>query len=150
MKRTIGFAAAAALLAALAGCATGPRLSSVPAFSKAKGNVKFHTTLYSGTRIFVRIENLKEPEKLDPPGYTYVAWVQSDREAPPQNVGALLLDVDLNGQLRTVTALHEFEFFVTVEPSGDAPQPTGPPLFWIHKDRALTSDGGRLGASIVQ
>lgn len=135
----IGCVVTAVILSVAAGCASGPRLASVPALSKAKGSVVFKTTLYSGTRIIVRIENLPEPEKLNPPGYAYVAWVQSDREAPPQNVGALALDVDLNGELRSITPLHEFAFFVTVEPSSDAPQPTGPPLFWTHKDRDLTA-----------
>ena len=135
MIRSMGILLAAALAAA---CASAPRLSSAPALSKAKGTVSFKSTLYKGTKIALRIENLKDPEKLDPPGYSYVAWVQSERESAPQNVGALVLDPDLNGVLRTTTPLHEFEFFVTAETSSDAAQPTGPPLFWIHKDRELT------------
>jgi hypothetical protein len=147
MNRIIGVLAAAVVAVTFGGCAGAPRLSSAPALSKAKGSVTFQPTLYSGTRISVRIENLKEPEKLDPPGYAYVAWVQNDREAPPQNVGALSLDVDLNGVLKTITPLHEFEFFVTVEPSSDASAPTGPPLFWTHKDRELTAEAGRPSPS---
>lgn len=135
MNRFIGVLAAAVLASA---CATAPRLSSAPALSRAKGTVSFKPTLYKGTKIALRIENLKDPEKLDPPGYSYVAWVQSERESPPQNVGALVLDPDLNGVLKTATPLHEFEFFVTAETSSDAAEPTGPPLFWIHKDREMT------------
>ena len=146
MNRILNVLSAAALAAAMAGCASAPRLSSVASLSKAKGSVTFHPTPYSGTRIFVRIENLKEPEKLDPPGYAYVAWVQGGPEAPPQNIGALALDGDLNGELKTLTPLHEFEFFVTIESSSDAAQPSGPPLFWTHKDRELTADAA-LGSS---
>lgn len=147
MNRSIVVLVAAALAAA---CASAPRLSSAPALSKAKGTVSFHPTLYKGTKISLRIENLKDPEKLDPPGYSYVAWVQSERESPPQNVGALSLDVDLNGVLQANTPLHEFEFFVTAETSSDAAQPTGPPLFWIHKDRELTvtSDSSKPSAAL--
>lgn len=141
MKRIGGVAAAVILTAAFAGCASGPRLASAPSLSKAKGSVAFKTTLYSGTRIVVKIKNLPEPEKLDPPGYAYVAWVQNEREAPAQNVGALALDVDLNGELQTITPLHEFDFFLTVEPSSDAAQPTGPPLLWTHKDRDVVTAG---------
>ncbi|HXS99664.1 MAG TPA: hypothetical protein VN915_03250 [Elusimicrobiota bacterium] len=147
MNRFIGVLAAAALSAA---CASAPRLSSAPALSKAKGTVTFKPTLYKGTKITLRIENLKDPEKLDPPGYSYVAWVQSERESPPQNVGALVIDPDLNGALSTTTPLHEFEFFVTAETSSDAAQPTGPPLFWIHKDRELTvtADSAKPSAAL--
>lgn len=148
MNRIIGVVAAAALAGAFAGCASAPRLSSAPALSKSKGTVTFERTLYKGTRISVRIENLKEPEKLDPPGYSYVAWVQNERESPPQNVGALSLDGDLNGALETTTPLREFAFFVTVETSSDAAQPSGPPLFWTYKDRDQTADAGRPSAAL--
>jgi hypothetical protein len=148
MNRTTGIWAAAVLAATFAGCAAAPRLSSAPALSKAKGTVDFEPSLYKGTKIYVRIENLKDPEKLDPPGYSYVAWVQNERESPPQNVGALALDGDLNGVLKTTTPLHEFEFFVTVETSSDASQPSGPPLFWAHKDRELTADNGKPAAAL--
>ena len=87
-------AAAAVLMAALAGCASGPRLSRAPALAKAKGTVSFMKTADHGTRIVLAVGNLTDPENLNPPGYAYVAWVQSDREAPPHNVGALVVDDD--------------------------------------------------------
>ena len=142
---------AAVLAGTIAGCAAGPRLSCAPALSSAKGNVSFQTTLYSGTRILLTIENLPDPEELDPPGYTYVAWVQSDHEAPPQNIGALAVGTHRDGRLKSITPLHEFELFVTAETAGDASQPMGPPLFWAHKDRDLTAgvEPGAEGARVA-
>ena len=140
MNRTMGVWAVAVLAGALTGCVSAPRLSSAPTLSKAKGTVSFEPSLYKGTKISVHIENLKDPEKLDPPGYSYVAWVQNDRESPPQNVGALALDGDLNGVLKTTTPLHKNKNNETTETTNDATQPSGPPLFWAHKDRELTAD----------
>lgn len=139
------FVAAAALLAgALAGCASGPRLSVGPMLSKSRGRVRFEKTADDGTRILMRVENLAEPEGFDPPGYAYVAWVQSSRESAAQNVGALVVDDYRTGVLKTTTPLRDFELFVTVEPTSDAAKPTGPPLLWarrIDPDKLVSSAG---------
>jgi hypothetical protein len=137
MTRFEEFAAAAVLMAVLAGCAPGPRLAAAPALGKAKGNVFFKKTEERGTEILLRVRNLAEPEQLNPPGYAYVAWVQSDREAPPHNVGALAVDEEQTGELATATPLRDFELFVTVEPASDVAAPTGPPLLWTHRDDRL-------------
>ena len=137
MSRINSIAAAALIAWPLSGCASGPRLASGPALAKAKGTVSFIKTEDRGTEIVLNVEHLTEPEALNPPGYAYVAWVQSDREAPAYNVGALAVDDDRNGELKTVTPLRDFELFVTVETSSDASQPTGPPLLWTHRDERL-------------
>jgi hypothetical protein len=135
MIRFTGIAAAAALT--LAGCASGPRLSHAPALAKAKGRVSFMKTADHGTRIVVDVKNLAEPETLNPPGYAYVAWVQSDREETPHNVGVLVVDDEQTGELQTITPLRDFELFVTAEPSSDVVEPTGPPLLWVHRDARM-------------
>ena len=134
MNRINSIVTAAFLMGTLAGCASGPRLSSGPALSKAEARISFKKTADLGTRITLKVRNLVEPEDLNPPGYAYVAWVQGDREAPPQNVGALAVDDDRRGELKTITPLHDFELFVTAEASSDVAQPTGPPLLWTHRD----------------
>ncbi|HEX4048434.1 MAG TPA: hypothetical protein VH309_11395 [Elusimicrobiota bacterium] len=133
MVRGRFLAAAALLAAALTGCASAPRLSAGPALSKSRGRVRFEKTADGGTRILMRVENLAEPEGFDPPGYAYVAWVQSSREAAAQNVGALIVDDYRTGVLRTTTVLRDFELFVTVEATSDSPKPTGPPLLWARR-----------------
>ena len=141
MNRIDIIAAAAVLMGTLAACASGPRLASAPALAKAKGSVAFEKTEDRGTEIILRVKNLAEPEGLNPPGYSYVAWVQSDRESPAHNVGALAVDDDLSGELNTVTPLRDFELFVTVEPASDVAQPTGPPLLWAHRDDRIKLAG---------
>jgi hypothetical protein len=135
-------ATAGALALTLAGCASAERLSNAPALSRSKGAIRFEKTLEGGTRILIRVENLAEPEDLFPPGYAYVAWVQSAPEAPAQNVGALTVDPYRTGELKTTTPLSEFKFFVTAEPSSDEAQPTGPPLLWTrHVDPTMAAAG---------
>jgi hypothetical protein len=133
MIRRNAIAAAAFLAAALAGCAP-VRLSASSALSKSKGTVRFERTRDRGTRIIVKVENLAEPEGLPYPGYVYVAWVQSDPEFSPHNVGALAVDDYREGTLRTETPLREFRFFLTAEASRDVRLPTGPPLLWARRD----------------
>ena len=127
----------AVLLGTLAGCALGPRLASAPPLSKTKRTVSFKTSPDRGTRIILKVKNLPQAEDLNPPGYAYVAWVQSDWEAPPQNVGALAVDNDQKGELKTTTPLRDFELFVTAEAACDAAKPTGPPLLWAHRDERI-------------
>ena len=127
-------ATAAVLMGALAGCAPGSRLTRAPALTEATGRVRFALTSDRGTIISLRVENLAEPEDLDPPGYAYVAWVQDGLEAPARNIGALIVDDHRAGALEATTTLLDFTFFVTVETTGDALRPTGPPLLWTHRD----------------
>jgi hypothetical protein len=136
MKRLQSAVAVALILGTLSGCATisAPRLAQSPALPQAAGTVQFRKSREHGTHISLRVRNLAAPEGLTPPGYAYVAWVQSDREAEPQNVGALVVDAKSDGVLKTTTPLSDFELFVTVEATADAARPSGPPLLWTHRD----------------
>lgn len=124
-------------VAALSSCAAlggGRTLSLAPEIPWAEGAVKFTKIDGGGTAVELRVRNLMEPERLDPPGYAYVAWVRGAREDPPRNVGALSLSEDLSGELRTTTEHACSELFVTVEATGDAERPTGRRLFWARRD----------------
>lgn len=126
-----------AIVAALCACASrSPRLNSSweAVQARARGNARITRTVDRGTMIELRFARLPDPETLNPPGYTYVAWVQGGRESPPQNVGALILAKDLSGKLRTFTPLRHFTLFVTAEASGDASRPSGLPLFWTNRE----------------
>lgn len=128
--------AAAAVAAILGGCAVlgGGRLIASSTIPPTKGVVQFRRTVKRVTLIELYVARLPDPESLNPPGYAYVAWVQQNREDAPRNVGVLTLGRDASAWLRTKTGLKDFAFFVTVEGSGDVPQPTGPPLLWFGRD----------------
>lgn len=140
MLRGPCIATAALVVGALAGCAPGSRLSRAPALSEATGVVRFETTAERGTLISLKVHNLADPEDLDPPGYAYVAWVQSALELPARNIGALAVDENRSGALKASTTLRDFVLFVTAEPASDAARPTGPPLLWVHRDAVFALD----------
>lgn len=119
--------------AVLAGCA-GPRVAAAPDLSQAQGVVRFGRLSDERVSIDLTVRRLEEPSKLNPPGHAYVAWVRPDRDSPPQNVGALAMDEQLNGELRTATDLKRFELFVTAEAASDVEKPAGPPLLWTSHD----------------
>ena len=127
-----------ALAALLSACAAldfgGRRLNRSPEIHAAEGSVKFSEIGGDDTGIELRVKNLKDPEEMSPPGYTYVAWVRSTPYDPPHNVGALDLNEDLSGVLKAETPLRRFEFFVTAEPTSDAAEPTGRRLLWASRE----------------
>jgi hypothetical protein len=125
---------AAASCAALCGC-FGPRFVKSAELPRSEATVSIRKTRDAETRIDLAVKHLKQPEKLVPPGYLYVAWVRRDMEAPALNIGVLELDRNLNGELHALTPLNHFELFVTAESSPEIDKPTGSPLLWArYKD----------------
>jgi hypothetical protein len=134
MKTTWGvIAAAVGTFSACAALGGGRALSGGPELPEASGTVTFHRLGPHCTGIDLQVKHLSEPEKLLPPGYTYVAWVQKSPEDRPRNVGALNVGADLNGELRTMTPLRRFDLFVTDEATSDAAAPAGPRLLWASR-----------------
>ncbi|MBI3549272.1 MAG: hypothetical protein HY078_09550 [Elusimicrobia bacterium] len=132
MKTLLIAVSALAAAGAFSGCATSPPLSTSPLIPAAEAKVKFERTRNDNTEINLRVKHLAEPEKLTPPAHTYVAWMRSSKDAAPQNIGALVVDKNLTGELQSLTPMHSFELFVTAEASGQVQQPTGKPLLWTN------------------
>lgn len=139
--------AAAALAGAIYGCGSfGGHLRSGPAGGGAEGEARFRRTLDDDVAIELTVRHLRDPEKLNPPAWAYVAWVRSSKEAPALNVGALRVAKDRSGTLKTVTRLRAFDLFVTAEAAATAERPTGEPLLWISRREPVgsLSQGGSL------
>jgi hypothetical protein len=121
------------LLAAVAvwlwSCASSG-LSFSPKIPAAEGTVKFAKADNGHTTIHLVVKHLAHPNRLTPPANTYVVWVQDGKESAPEKIGVLVLDDNLDGELKGVTPLQSFEMFITGEPSGDVNEPTGDSLFW--------------------
>ncbi len=130
-----------ALMAAvvLSGCATvggkPVHLSASTLIPGADGTAKFEMTQNGNTSIDLVVQHLAEPGKLTPPAAVYVVWVKIPAESTLQNVGALLLDKDLAGELHTVTPLERFDLIVTAETMPQVQNPTGQPLLWTSYNR---------------
>jgi len=138
----LSISAVLALILAISGCTMlgiggggTTRLSSSPTLPAVDGRAKFTATKNDNTRIELTVKHLPHPGKLTPPANTYVVWTRATKYAPAQNVGALLVDKNLNGKLVTETALHSFELFITAEDSGQIQEPLGQPLLWMNYNR---------------
>lgn len=127
----------AVLVSALSSCAAlggGRPLSRAPDLATGEGEVVFRGSGDGGTSVDLSVRNLPEPERLDPPGYAYVAWAQDSPENPPRNLGFLRRDDEAGGGLKARTELDYFELFITAEATGDAERPTGRRLLWAARD----------------
>lgn len=127
----------AALAAALSSCAAfggGRPLSRGPELATGEGEVVFERSGDGGTAVRLSVRNLPEPERLDPPGYAYVAWAQGSPENPPLNIGSLRMEEEAGGELRARTELDFFDLFITAEPDREAERPTGRRLMWAARD----------------
>lgn len=133
MMLTLLLAAAAAVSAS--GCAGAEKLSASSALPAAEGTLKCEKAANDNTAIDLKVKHLANPDRLTPPASVYVVWLKVDKDATPQNIGALEVDGDLSGRLKTVTALRRFELFVTGEATGQSPTPSGEPVLWANCSR---------------
>ncbi len=138
----LSFSAVLAITLAMSGCsmlgiggAKDIRLSSSPTIPSVAGYVKFKVTKNNNTQITLTVKHLAQPERLTPPANQYVVWTRAAKYEPAQNMGALIVDKNLNGKLVTITPLRTFELFITAEVSGQIQQPFGEPLLWTSYSR---------------
>lgn len=101
-----------------------------PDIPAAQAKVKFDKTNDGNISVNLAVKYLADPQKLQPPAAIYVVWVSSDKDSPAQNIGALKVDKDREGTLKSVTPLHAFQLFVTAEANGQIQTPAGPKLLW--------------------
>lgn len=115
--------------AALAACAGGGPLRSSPAMGGAEGSARFTKSDDGDVVVEIKVEHLRDPERLDPAAWAYVAWARGT-SGVPLNLGPLSVSRDREGRLKAVTQLKSFELFVTAEPAADVERPSGEPLLW--------------------
>lgn len=118
-----------------AGCAGPEKLSASSSLPAAEGTLRCSKAANDNTAIDLKVKHLANPDRLTPPAAVYVVWTKVDKDAAPQNIGALEVDSDLVGRLKTVTPQRRFELFVTGEATGQAPSPSGEPVLWANCSR---------------
>ena len=80
------------------------------------------------TMVDVRVKHLAPPAKLADDASVYVVWIQP-KHGDIQNAGALVVDSDLDGRLKTTTPHSAFTVTVTPEPSPRMARPTHDAVF---------------------
>lgn len=95
----------------------------------AQGAVETKRTADQNTEIRVDVAHLAPPDKVASGATTYVVWTKPPGEGTrPQSVGAMRVDKDLKGSLKTKTPFENFELLITPEANPDATQPTNEPV----------------------
>jgi hypothetical protein len=92
----------------------------------AKGEVEAKKGDHGNTDLTVTVKHLAKPSKVREGATTYVVWIRPPGEQQPQNLGALAVDKNLTGTLKTTTPHDEFELSITAEAFPQAAAPTGP------------------------
>jgi hypothetical protein len=132
----IGLLAVAVSVLGCAGRGSTVQMTSTREIPAAEGTVKVSTGDNENTRLQVDVRHLAQPSRVEGGTSVYVVWIRGVNSASePQNVGALVVDKDLNGKLETVTPLRVFDLFLTAEPSARAMAPTGKELLSVQVNR---------------
>jgi hypothetical protein len=119
------------LLGALTGCSstTYDLQSRSSATSEARGELVTRKAKGGMTEIEMRAWSLTRPDQVTMGAKQYVAWIKVPSEDQPQNVGSFFVGQNEKAEMETLVGYSDFEFFVTPEPTGFAPYPSGPAVF---------------------
>jgi hypothetical protein len=116
-------------LALAAGCSTKEDLTASAIAPAAKGEVKVNEDRQDNSEVTVKVQHLAPPEKFYPGATNYTVWIQPSGSDTFQNVGALKVDDDLEGEYKTTVPYKDFRVLVTPEMGNMAQAPTGPTIF---------------------
>jgi hypothetical protein len=100
-------------------CARKAVFQVSPVVPAARGYAKVKRDYNKNYNIYVKLENLAEPERLTPPKKTYIVWLVANDNST-KNVGQVktstsLLSHTLRGTFETVSATKPIKVFITAE-----------------------------------
>jgi hypothetical protein len=126
MKRAL-LLVPALLLLALANTAWADDIHMTPSQSNpaAAGTISVDHDHNGNIELKLRVHHLAKPDAIDPAKTHYVVWVQP-KDRPPEPLGVVKVDKDLNGEFRAVTPYQNFDVFITAENTPRPEQPSGP------------------------
>lgn len=100
----------------VATAATKFRLAPSPEIPAAQGTVRLSNTKNGNVRIKLNVKHLALPGTISPGAEVFVFWARGlTPGAQAQNLGALIVDKNLNGKLTASTAMPSFDLFLTCE-----------------------------------
>jgi hypothetical protein len=107
-------------------------MQASPRVPAAQGAVSVQDGDNGNYKVAVNVKHMAPPDKVSTGASSYVVWLRplatDAKSQPPQNVGALAVNKDLEGNLTTVTPYRQFDLFVTAEPVPNSTAPTGEQL----------------------
>ncbi len=100
----------------------------------AQGKVHVTDAGSGNAHVVVEIHHVPSAAKTAPGATTYVVWAHPVG-GKPMNLGALKVNDDLTGELRTLTPMKHFDLFITAESTPEASAPTSVPVLSARVDR---------------
>jgi hypothetical protein len=127
MKKSLLITIVLGYVAVASGCGSSPPVVRMVAsldVPAAQGTVKATSTDNNNTAIEVEVHHLAPPERVQPGATTYVVWARATGQDTYQNLGALRVDENLRGTLKTITPLRSFDVMITAEAGPTVMTPT--------------------------
>lgn len=130
----LGLGLSLVLTLGLVACGSKPPTTSFPfqpssVTPAAMGEVTTSIGLNENTDVTVKVKHLAPPERVAPGATVYVVWATPpETGANAHNLGALRVDAELNGKLKTVTPLRTFDLKITAEATAAVDEPHGIPV----------------------
>lgn len=118
MRRAAGWMAAA-MLVGLGTAGAGAQNLVMPPSKKlpaARIQVQLGHDQNGNTTVDLKAQHLAQPQNLNPADSVYVVWVRQNGQ-PAEREGQLVVDSDLNGELKFTTPARHFTILITVENS---------------------------------
>lgn len=114
-------------LSLLTGCVSKTDFLISPVVPAARGFVKVNTDDNKNYVIHLRVDNLAEVARLQPPRQTYVVWLVTDTDMS-KNIGQLHSDTktmskNLSAHFETVSSYEPKRIFITAEQDGTTSYP---------------------------
>jgi hypothetical protein len=107
-------------------------MQASPRVPSAQGAVSVQNADNGNYKVALNVKHMAPPDKVATGASSYVVWLRplatDSKTQPPQNVGALAVNQDLEGNLTTITPYRQFDLFVTAEPVPNSTSPTGEQL----------------------
>lgn len=119
IKRIFLLLIAGLMVLAFESCATKTRFARSTVVPAAEGVVKVKKDKNDNYVINVNINNLAEPENLQPPKNAYVVWMEGE-DNETKNIGQMkstksLFSKSLTGSIETVSSVKPKKVFITAE-----------------------------------
>ncbi|HXA83700.1 MAG TPA: hypothetical protein VNZ47_01415 [Candidatus Dormibacteraeota bacterium] len=90
------------------------RLTNTGIAPAAEGKIITDKDRNGNTGVEIHVKHMATPQSLTPARQTYLVWVQP-RGKDPELLGALRVNDDLEGSLKTATAYKDFDVLITAE-----------------------------------
>ena len=118
---------AAMLVFALGSCSNKVAFETSPVVPAARGSVKVKKDGNHNYTIQIKLDNLAEVKRLEPPAHTYVVWMVTD-QGITKNIGQInssssFLSKRLKATFETVSNVKPVKIFITAEMDGNIQSP---------------------------